>query len=80
MDELKVTGTPEQILVVAVLIEIVGVVGAVTVMVMPFDTILLLAAQLILDVRTQVIMSPFARVLLEYVEAFVPTLLPLIFH
>jgi hypothetical protein len=57
-----------------------GVTGWLTVMVTAFDVAGFPVTQLALDVRIQVITSLLARLLLEYVELFVPILVPFIFH
>ena len=50
---------------VMVLTDIVGRVGAVTVMVIELEPTVVIEAQVIFDVNTQVIISPFTKVLLE---------------
>lgn len=65
MLELKVTGTPEQILVVEVLMDMVGTVGAVTVIEIAFEVAFADEVQLALEVSTHVTTSPFAKALFE---------------
>ena len=65
MDELNVTAVPEQIVVVAVLMLIVGTELDVTVINIPLDIAFAEVAHAILEVSAQVITSLFANVELE---------------
>ena len=77
----KVTFVPAQIVFpgfAAMLTD--GVTVAVTAIVMPLDVAVAGFAHASDDVITTVTTFPFAKVLLEYVLLFVPTLLPFNFH
>jgi hypothetical protein len=76
----KVTGTPEQTVLVAVEIVTAGELLALTVMVILLELAVVVVAQLTLEVKTQLITSLLANEVLEYVDELTPTLLPFSFH
>jgi len=71
---------PIQISVEEATIATVGVTGVFTVIVTTFDAALAGVAQGAVDVIMQRIISPSTKVVLIYVELFVPTLTPFNFH
>lgn len=76
----KVIFVPAQIVVLGVLIETFGVLDGLTVIVIALLIILFAVTQPALLVNTQVMISLFAKVLLLYVEEFVPTVDPFFFQ
>jgi hypothetical protein len=76
----KVTLEPEQMLVAEAAILTLAGANGFTVMEMALEVTGLPETQVALEVITQVITSLFARVLLVYVELFVPMLVPFNFH
>jgi hypothetical protein len=69
----KVTDVPEQIVVAEATIETEVATGEVTIMVMALLVTVVVEGQTALLVKTQVTISPLAKVTLLYVELFVPT-------
>ena len=78
-EAVKVTLVPEQMVVVAAVIVIVGVTDALTVIAISLEVAVAVVTQLALEVSKQVTLSLFAKVLLVKL-APVPTLLPFTFH
>jgi hypothetical protein len=76
----KVTDVPEQTVVAAVLIVILGAVVGVTVIVTAFDVAVVVVAHATFDVNTHVTTSLFANVVEPNVAELVPTFPPLTFH
>lgn len=76
----KVTLLPKQIDVELAEIDMVGVINAVTAIVIAFDVAGLLSTPAKLEVITQVTTSPLFSVLVVKVALFVPTFVPFTFH